>query len=63
MCIEEMNRLGMMIDIQGLSNTSQQEILNISSAPVLISNAAASDVFKYSGNIDNETLNLLVSGF
>ncbi|XP_045470484.1 putative dipeptidase MCYG_02918 isoform X1 [Harmonia axyridis] len=61
MCIEEMNRLGMMIDIQGLSNTSQQEILNISRAPVLISNAAASDVFKYSGNIDNETLSLLKS--
>ncbi|XP_044746927.1 dipeptidase 1-like isoform X2 [Coccinella septempunctata] len=59
LCIGEMNRLGMMIDIQGLSTPVQEQILNISRAPVLISNTAAFMINNYPGNVDDGTLNLL----
>lgn len=59
-CIKEMNKLGMMIDIQYLSTPVQQQILNISKAPVMISHTASNSLNDYIQNVDNTTLSLLV---
>ncbi|KAK9892019.1 hypothetical protein WA026_018207 [Henosepilachna vigintioctopunctata] len=61
MVVHEMNTLGMMIDIQGLSKITQKNILNISSAPVMISHTAAAALYKYEGNTDDEIMELIKS--
>lgn len=57
--VEEMNKLGMIIDVQGLGYNTVNTILNISKAPVLFSHAAANGVYNFSENLEDSTLKLL----
>ena len=57
--VNEMNRLGMIVDISHLSKTSTDQILALSKAPVMASHSSARELCDHSRNLDNESLLLL----
>ncbi|KAL3288133.1 hypothetical protein HHI36_002581 [Cryptolaemus montrouzieri] len=59
--VREMNRLGMIIDAQGLSTDSLTTVLNISTVPIMISHSAAADLYGYPNNTNILTLDALKS--
>ena len=59
--IEEMNRLGMIIDLSHAGKTSCLDAIEFSSKPVAISHANPSFFHKSIRNIDNEVLRKLIS--
>jgi hypothetical protein len=60
--VEEMNRLGMMIDLSHASDTLVKQTLEVSQAPVIFSHSAARSVCDNLLNIPDDILQLLVSG-
>ena len=57
--VNEINKLGIMIDISHLSKTSTDQILQLSSAPVIASHSSARKLCDHSRNLDDESLLLL----
>lgn len=59
--VEEMNRLGMIIDLSHASDTSVKQTLEMSRAPVIFSHSAARSVCDNLLNVPDDILQLLVS--
>lgn len=59
--VKEMNRLGMVIDIAQLSPEGCQEVLNLSSQPVIASNSNARSLCDHPRNIDDNVIKLMGS--
>ena len=57
--VNEMNRLGMMLDISHLSKTSTDQLISLSKAPVIASHSSARALCDHSRNMDDESLQLL----
>lgn len=55
-----MNRLGMVIDLSGSSNSTQVDVLSTTSTPVIFSRGAAAALCNNSRNIQDSVLELLV---
>ena len=54
--IDEMNRLGMAVDISHLSRTAMLEAVSLSQAPVIASNSAIRKLRNHSWNLDDDQL-------
>ena len=59
--IEEMNKLGMMIDISHPSKQSIKDIISISKAPIIASHSSARALCNHSRNLDDEQLEWIKS--
>ncbi len=57
--VNEMNRLGIMIDISHLSKQSTDQIIQLSKSPVIASHSSAKALCDHSRNLDDESLELL----
>ncbi len=57
--VNELNRLGIMIDISHVSKTSTDQILELSKAPVIASHSSSRALCDHSRNLDDESLLLL----
>ena len=57
--VNEMNRLGVMIDISHVSKSTTDQILSLSKAPVIASHSSARKLCDHSRNLDDESLLLL----
>lgn len=57
--VEEMNRLGMMIDISHPSKESMRQMIELSKAPLIASHSSARELCNHSRNLDDEQLEWL----
>ncbi|MEM9649684.1 MAG: dipeptidase [Bacteroidota bacterium] len=57
--VNEMNRLGLMIDTSHLSKESMMQIVALSKAPIIASHSSARALCNHSRNLDDEQLRLL----
>ena len=57
--VNEMNRLGIMIDLSHVSKTTTDQILTLSKAPVIASHSSSRKLCDHSRNMDDESLKLL----
>ncbi len=57
--VEEMNRLGIMIDISHPSKESMKQMIAVSEAPIIASHSSARALCDHSRNLDDEQLMLL----
>ncbi|XP_010345118.1 dipeptidase 3 isoform X2 [Saimiri boliviensis] len=60
--VEELNRLGMMIDLSYASDTLMRRVLEVSRAPVIFSHSAARAVCDHLLNVPDDILQLLKTG-
>ena len=61
MVVQEMNRLGMMVDISHVSVETMRDVLNVSQAPVVFSHSGAFTICNHSRNVPDEILLRLVN--
>ncbi len=59
MAVNEMNRLGIMIDISHPSKESMKQMVALSKAPIIASHSSARALCNHSRNLDDEQLRLL----
>ncbi|NXS89892.1 DPEP1 Dipeptidase, partial [Erpornis zantholeuca] len=59
--VEEMNRLGMIIDLAHVSVDTMKVVLNISKAPVIFSHSSAYTICQHRRNVPDEVLRLVAS--
>ena len=59
--IEQMNKLGMMIDVSHPSKQSIKDMISLSKAPVIASHSSARALCNHSRNLDDEQLELIKS--
>lgn len=59
--IEEMNRLGMLVDLAHVSKQTMLEVLNISRSPVIFSHSSAYSLCNHTRNVQDDVLELVVS--
>jgi membrane dipeptidase len=57
--VNEMNKLGMIVDISHASKNAALEVLKISKAPIIASHSGASAVNEHARNVDDEILRLI----
>ncbi len=57
--VNELNKIGIMIDLSHLSKLSTDQILRLSAAPVIASHSSARKLCDHSRNLDDESLLLL----
>ena len=57
--VNEMNRLGIMLDISHLSKSSTDQLIRMSKAPVIASHSSARALCDHSRNLDDESLMLI----
>ncbi len=57
--VEEMNRLGVMIDISHVSKSSMMQMIKLSKAPVIASHSSARALCNHTRNLDDEQLALI----
>lgn len=58
--IEEMNRLGMMIDVSHLSEQGFWDVINISNTPIMASHSNAKSVFNHPRNLTDEQIKAII---
>lgn len=59
--INELNRLGMVIDLSGTSANTMRDALNTSKAPVVFSHSNARSLCNVTQNVPDDIIRLLVS--
>lgn len=59
--VEEMNRLGMMVDLAHVSVDTMKMVLNISKAPVIFSHSSAYSLCPHRRNVPDDVLRMVVS--
>lgn len=59
--INELNRLGMVIDLSGTSSNTMRDALNASKAPVVFSHSNARSLCNVTQNVPDDIIRLLVS--
>ncbi|NWV52026.1 DPEP1 Dipeptidase, partial [Daphoenositta chrysoptera] len=59
--VEEMNRLGMIVDLAHVSLDTMKDVLNISKAPVFFSHSSAYSICQHRRNVPDEVLQLATS--
>lgn len=61
MVLEEMNRLGMIVDLAHVSVDTMKVVLNISKAPVIFSHSSAYSLCQHRRNVPDDVLRMVVS--
>ena len=59
--IQELNRLGMVIDLSHSSAATAKDALSVSEAPVIFSHSSAQQICNSTRNVPDHLLKLLVS--
>lgn len=59
--LEEMNRLGMIVDLAHVSVDTMKVVLNISKAPVIFSHSSAYSLCQHRRNVPDDVLKMVVS--
>uniref|UniRef100_U3JKG3 Dipeptidase n=1 Tax=Ficedula albicollis TaxID=59894 RepID=U3JKG3_FICAL len=61
MVVQEMNRLGMIVDLAHVSVDTMKAVLNISKAPIIFSHSSAYGICPHRRNVPDDVLRLVVS--